>query len=128
MIAWQEPPPYIQYLSEAEQLGRMAVSAGHCAGMDVIESSSGQVEEVTDDFLRRAIIARVDVAMIHAAMNRGITAAEDEWKFMFDLPAGLTQSQRTAREERLVDFVGERCASVVIDYPAVGALREEAPD
>ena len=124
MIAWQEPPPYVQFLSEAEAMGRAAHDAGVCAGMGIIVTTEARVQATGDEFIRRAVIARIDGRMLRQAIRRGSDAAEQEWEFMTDIPADLPAAQKATREQLLVEFAGDRCGGIVADYPGMADLPE----
>lgn len=115
MIAWQDPPPYIQFMEEAETISRVGVSAAACGAFGFVFHEE-QLRLLVQDFERRAIIAGADGPMLNASTTQAIETEGRRWRTMADLgdPNG---PDRERREQQAVDFAAERCAEVLVDYP-----------
>lgn len=125
MIVWQDPPPYVQYMAEAEEIGRMSYAAGICAGAGIIVADQKSVEEVANAFQRRAVIARVWGPVVESAVLQGIEAEKADFLIISEIPDGLSAEQEAARVDDVIDYLTDRCGRVVRDYPEVGQLAPE---
>lgn len=117
MIDWQEPPPYVQFMTEAEAIGRASYLGGVCTAFGLVASSEADVEALVDDFLRRAIIAKVEGPMLAQAITDGSDREEAAVKVIMDLGPDDGSATRQRREAQLVEYFGNGCADLTIDYP-----------
>ncbi len=123
MIDWQEPPPFLQYMEEAEKIGGMGYTAGICAGMGIITIDQPAMLEIADDFERRAILAKTDGPMLEAAFKAGDDRARANIETMLNVGEEASPGHER-RVDQAVEYLGDACGDLVIDYPAVFQLSE----
>lgn len=114
-----EPPPFIQYLEEAEALGRATYLAGACAGLGIIEFDRQAVEDLVDDFERRSIIAKTNGGLLNSAIERGIAVEKEAVARMTDLGPDDGSERRRRREAQAVEYFGDGCADLTLDLSLI---------
>lgn len=118
MIVWQEPPAFIEYVGEAEKIGRMTYVAGVCAGMGLVSVDQPGFVEITEDFKRRSILAKTDGPILDGAFQVGVDREKANVETMLNV--GEEGSPGYARRRaQAVEYFGNACSDLVIDYPAV---------
>lgn len=123
MIDWQEPPPFLQYMEEAETLGRMNYMAGFCESIGIVTVDRPALQELSADFDRRAIMDKTDGPVVVNAFREGADREKYAIETMMDFgPADGPQYQR--RYDQAVEYLGDACGDLVIDYPSVFSLTE----
>lgn len=128
MIVWQDPPPYIQYIEEAEALGRAAYLGGACAGLGVLIRDQEAVADAIDDFSRRTVLAGTDGPLVDAAFQSGIDREKAAVALMLDLGPDDGSARRQRREEQVTEYFVNGCSDLVINYPGVFRLAPDAPE
>lgn len=122
MIPFQEPPPYVQYMSEAENLGRMGYAAGVCIRFRLLAGDEASVTAAGDEFQRRAVIARTWGPLVEQAITNGAAQERREFAFIADIPDNLPEAEAARRRLALEDFLVERCGWVLRHFPDVVSL------
>lgn len=122
MIVWQDPPPYVQYMAEAEALGRASYLGGVCSGLGIIEGDGDKVAELADDFVRRAVMARTDVPMVESAIQQGIERERAAVELLLDFGPDDGSERRQRREDQAAEYFGARCADLTLNYPSAFSL------
>lgn len=125
MIAWQEPPPYVDYVVEAERLGRASTAAGICKAAGIVEIDLAAGEAEANAFQRRAVIARTWGPVVEAAFHRGMEIEREEFRLMSSIPEGLPASEHGERVDDLVEYLADRCGQLVADYPSMARFPAE---
>lgn len=118
MIIWQEPPPYVQYMQEAEALGRASYLAGVCTRFGVITADQDAMQEMVVDLYRRATIDRAEGPQLVEAVQSGSDRERAAVELMLDLGADDGSERRRQREARAGEYFGTGCADLTIKYPA----------
>ena len=113
-----DPPPFLDYIEEAEALGRAGYMAGACVSLGIIEADGDALDELEQDFRRRAVLARTDGPIIEAAIQRGIERERAASTMMFDLGPDDGSARRLRREAQAVEYFGAGCADLALDYPS----------
>lgn len=118
MIAWQDPPPHVQYMAEAEQLARMTFATFICMVIGYGTDLEAGQEEV-HAFNQRAMIDGISGAEA-AEMYLEATAKESknferfvlqaDWSSAADDPVALKDAAQ---------FLATRCSQASERYPAV---------
>lgn len=116
------PPPFLDYIEEASELGRASVMAGACSAMEIVEVDRAKLTELLEDFDRRAIIDRANGPVLNQALRTGAEREKQNLKTMMDLGADDGSERRLRREEQLTEYLGNGCADLAINYPAVFKL------
>lgn len=124
LLAIQDPPPFIQYIEEAEALGRMSYLGGVCVGLGILTGDEDKVAAIAEDFWRRATIARTEGPLLSEAIERGSDREKAASDLMGDLGADDGSDQRRRRELQAIEYFGDGCADLVINYPEAFALAE----
>lgn len=125
MIVWQDPPPYVQYMAEAEALGRAVYLGGFCTGLGIVVSDPVAMQDLADDFMRRSVIARTDGPVVDEAFRQGIERERTAVDLMMDFGPDDGSERRQRREDQASDYIGNGCAELTIDYPSAFSI---APD
>lgn len=112
------PPPYLQYMEEAEALGRASYLGGVCTGLGMVETHQDELAELVQDFWRRAIIDRTDSPMLAEAISRGTEREKAAIQTLLDLGPDDGSDRRQRREDQAADYIGKGCADLTLDYPA----------
>lgn len=120
-----EPPPYLQYMEEAEALGRATYLGGVCAGMGIIEGDAVALQELVLDLHRRATIDKADGPMLSMALKRGQDREKEAVKLMMDVGPDDGSERRERREAQAVEYFGDGCARLTIDYPSAFTMPDE---
>lgn len=120
-MIWQEPPPFVQYMAEAEAVGRMTFAAGMCSASGVLATDERAVVTAVDAFQRRAVIARVWGPVVEQAYRDGIATERAEFALMNDVAESLSERDRDARVQDLTDYLVDRCGGLLRDFPDVVA-------
>ena len=115
MIAWQDPPPYVQFMEEAREMGELSYAYGVCGALQVIEIDPARAQRAAeaagDDLARRAIAAGALTELMLAAQNDGSDQAKADFRFMLaEPPANETEAQAILRENAIEDFLVDRCS------------------
>lgn len=124
LLALQDPPPFVQYLEEAEALGRMSYMGGLCVGLGIVTGDEGKVDAAFEDFWRRATIAKTEGRLLGDAIQRGIDREKAASDLMSDLGPDDGSEQRRRRELQAIEYFGDGCGDLVINYPETFALAE----
>ncbi|KQW79743.1 hypothetical protein [Brevundimonas sp. Root1279] len=124
-LALQSAPPYLQFMEEAEALGRAAYLGGVCAGMGIVETDEGALQDLADDFIRRATIARTDGPVLDGALQSGIQREKEAVALMMDLGPDDGSARRRQREDQAAEYFGKGCADLTLDYPEAFKLPAE---
>jgi hypothetical protein len=125
MIDLQEPPPFIQYVQEAEALGRASYLGGVCVGLGVLADDQAALADALDDFQRRAVLARTDGPVVSAAFQQGIEREKSAVALMGDLGPADGSPRRQRREAQVIDYFVTGCSDLVLDYPDVFRLASD---
>lgn len=125
MIYWQEPPPYVQFMTEAEDLGRFGFVAGVCTRMRLVEADPVAASAVGDDFQRRAIVARVWGPMVQQALQNGADQERRDFRVLADIPDTLPADEARRRAGHLEDYLVDRCGWILRTYPEAVSLPPE---
>lgn len=126
MIVWQEPPPFIQYMEEAETLGRASYLAGVCTGMNMISTDQPALQEMLGDFERRSVMARTDGPVLNNSFQAGVDRERAAVALMLDLGPDDGSEGRQRREDQAAEYIGNGCAELTLDYPEVFAITAAA--
>lgn len=118
------PPPYLQFMEEAEALGRMSYLGGVCAGMGIVQAERDDVVELLNDFERRAILAGTDGPVVAGAVNAGIEREKKAVETIMDLGPDDGSARRKRREDQASGYLGNGCAELTINYPTVFKLAD----
>lgn len=119
----QEPPPFLQFMEEGEALGRAIHLGAVCAGLKIVDIDQGKLSEIVDDFFRRAVIAKVDGPFINGAVKQGMERERAATKLMLDLGPNDGSETSLRREEQAVEYFGDGCADLTLDYPEAFRLK-----
>lgn len=122
LLAIQDPPPYVQFAAEAEALGRLSFLGGFCIGTKILEGDPADIEALAEDFDRRATLAGVNGPLMVEAINRGIDREEAAIDLILDMGPEDGSEQRQRREAQMVEYVGNGCGDLVVDYPDVFSI------
>lgn len=128
MIDLQEPPPFIQYIEEAEALGRASYLSSVCVGIGVLADDRGALTDALDDFQRRTVLAQTDGPVVNAAFQRGIDREKQAVELMSDLGPADGSPRRRRREEQAIEYFAVGCSDLVLDYPDVFRLAPESAE
>lgn len=118
MIAWQDPPPYIQYAEEAAGLARMTLAAGACDNLGYTVSRSAGEAEVSA-YTRRAVIDRIGAEHAVSTYSAAVDRETADWSYMLIGREGLTEDEEEAAMADGARFVAARCQSASEQYPGV---------
>lgn len=121
----QSAPPYLQFMEEAEALGRASYMGGFCKGMGIVTSDQAAFQDIADDFIRRATIAQVDGPVLRAAIDAGIQRERQAIELMADLGPDDGSERRRRREDQAADYFGKGCADLTINYPSAFQMVDE---
>lgn len=121
-----DPPPFIQYLEEAEALGRATFLAGVCEGLGVIKIDRDAVTVMLDAFEDRAIAAKTSGGLLVSAMDRGGAMEKEAHERLLDLGPKDDAQARRARAARLTEYFGDACGDLTVDYPEAFTLPAES--
>lgn len=124
-VALQTAPPHLQFMEEAEALGRATYLGGACAGMGVVEGDPVALQELVLDLHRRAMIAKTDGPLLSMALQRGQEREEQAVALMTDLGPDDGSERRRLREERAYEYFGNGCADLTLDYPSAFTMSDE---
>lgn len=119
-----EPPPYLQYMEEAEGLGRATYLGGICAGMGVIQGNPVQLQELVLDLHRRATMDKAEGPLLSAALARGSEREKEAVNLMMNVGPDDGSAQRQRREAQAVEYFGDGCARLTIDYPSAFTMSD----
>lgn len=111
--------PYLQFMEEAEALGRASYLGGMCTGLGLVASEQDDVVELLDDLERRTILAGADGPIISGAVSAGIDREKRAVDTMMDLGPDDGSERRQRREAQAVENFGKGCANLTINYPSV---------
>lgn len=125
LLAIQDPPPYVQFMEEGEALGRAAYMAGFCIAAGMITGDTSSLDEVADDFARRATIAGTEGPLLNAAIERGVEREKAAIALMMDLGPDDGSERRQRREDQAAEYLGNGCGDLVVDYPEAFSLAAE---
>lgn len=120
-----EPPPHLQYMEEAEALGRATYLGGVCAGMGIIQGDAAALQELVLDLHWRATIDKAEGPMLSMALQRGTEREREAVKLMMDVGPDDGSERRQRREAQAVEYFGDGCAELTLDYPAAFKLPPE---
>lgn len=112
-----EPPPFLQFIEEAEALGRASYMGGICSALKIVESDAASVTALVDDFRRRAIMAKTDGPIVEDALTRGVEREKAASAVMIDFGPDDGSERRRRREDQAADYFGTACADLTINYP-----------
>lgn len=118
------PPPYLQFMEEAEALGRASYLGGVCTGLGMVASEKDDVVELLNDLERRAILAGTDGPVISGAVMAGIDREKRAVDTIMDLGPDDGSERRQRREAQAVEYLGNGCADLTINYPSVFKLTD----
>lgn len=121
----QSAPPYIQFMEEAEALGRASYMGGFCKGMGIVTSNQAAFQDIADDFIRRATIANVDGPVLRSTIDSGIDRERQAIELMADLGPDDGSERRRRREDQAADYFGKGCADLTINYPSAFQMVDE---
>jgi hypothetical protein len=122
MIDLQEPPPFIQYVQEAEALGRASYLSGVCVGLGVLADDQRALADALDEFQRRAVIARTDGPLVDSAFQQGVEREKAAVALMADLGPADGSPRRQRQEAQATEYFVTGCSDLVLDYPSVFRL------
>lgn len=118
MIAWQDPPPYVQYMAEAEALSRMAFASGACGRIGyVVVDREGQAE--FDRFIRRAVTDGISVADAQSLLGAAGSSLSNDLAYMSTYPAGISEAETEERDRDFALFLATQCVQSSRRYPNV---------
>lgn len=126
MLAWQEPPPYVQYAEEATALARMTVAAGACGRLGYTVSQDAGLAEV-NAYVRRAVIDGVGQANASDLYSDAVDREGGEWEFMTTEQPGASDEEADAAMMDGARFIVTRCQAASRSYPAVVAADGDEP-
>lgn len=126
MITWQEPPPQVQIIAEADQIGRLAGASRVCSNLGY-ETRADQVRTEAVAFVRRVMAAGISE---DDATSIFLAGAEREVQVLTAVsvrpdgqPAAITEEGARTYAE----FLAQRCASASRAFPnAIIANGDEA--
>jgi hypothetical protein len=126
MIVWQDPPPYVQYLAEAEALGRLSLASGACSALNYETDVQRGIAE-TEAYVRRAAIDRVGSDFASQTFEAAVERETAEWQMMTAEGPDDTEEEADARMVDGAAFVVSRCALSAEEYPSVIKANGDEP-
>lgn len=114
MIAWQEPPPYIEVMAEVEML---AATAGGCQEVGyAVSVPAGEAE--LRDLTRRSVIAGVNASWVGEAFQSAIQRQAADMDAMMP-PLGADEDENRRAMSQTRELLNSRCADAAARYPAI---------